>query len=580
VTGRLRAALPDRLRTDGAAAVLVLLLSFLPRHHFTAAGLFHVDEVLVAQAVEKTASEGVLAGEVNGRYGTVLLTTLAYLPWRALTGEGAEKAILAVGVVSGTLVVLLSFLLVRALAGSLRVALLAAAFLNFNALFLVTTTGGKEHTLLLLFVLLSLHLLLRGARSGSLPLRLLGMAAYAFSLSVHEAGLVFAPVVAAFLVHSGLAHGAPRRRVASELLLLTAFAALPLLAYLGKVAWAEGAASNGAVLPFLPRARVLLPPMARKLVSISGWPWTVLLLPGLVLARRHRLLFTLLLAWLPLSLYFGSHESGSERYLLFVLVPFSILPALAVEALAVRAERAGEPGPPPGAPAAPPPAGGEEAERREGEGGPASRGSGTGEGRGTAWRGWAVAALAAAAICGHGLREVWTPLSVRSASVGPKAMALFVRDRTEPEAKVLVMDEAPFIEYYGRRKALLHPVGTAEDTTVPDRMRAFANGVGDRVLAGEPVYIVHTAMTYDATGTFRAMMDDGFDYLPVGSVEDEKWVRDIVGYDPMENGLFRLVLPTLAPGTLRKMPPFHHRSAAHAVSPRTPSVRGGGGGAW
>jgi hypothetical protein len=495
------------LRRSAVAAFLVLAVSFVPRYHFRSGGLFHVDEVVTARAAERLVNDGVLTGEVNGRYGTVLLTALFHAPYHAVTGKGAEAPILFLGVLAGSLAVLLAWLLVEELTGNRRLALLSAAFLNFNGLFLVTTTTGKEHTLLLFFLLLSLFLLFRGAREGSLPLVTLGAASYGAALTVHEAAIPFAPVVLAFLLHAGrrFSPGDTKRQLLAALLFL-AFAALPFPAYLWRVV-AEMAAPSGSALPSLPAAAAILLHFSRNLVESSGWPFAALLLPGLLLARRHGSLFVLLLLWLPLFLYFGTLPAMSDRYLLLVLVPLSTLPASAVDALAARFRSVA-----------------------------ASR---------------AVAAVAAALVCLPGIAAARPALEARSVITGPKNLARIAGSVTEPDAVILAMDEAPFLEYYGRRRTLPHPIGP------PAEMAAFVQGVKERVDRGEHVYVVLTALLYDDDGCLKEMLDRTFDFVPAATGADEWWLRDVIRYRPITNGIYRIVPPSPRPWTVGTLPPMN-----------------------
>jgi hypothetical protein len=348
------------------------------------------------------------------------------------------------------------------------------------------------------------------------------MAAYAAALSVHEAAIPFAPVLLAFLVYSGEAlapPGARRRRVAEPLLFL-ALSALPFALYLGAEAYRLSVGPGNGAGRFAPLSDGYLAYMAGKFVDASGWPFVALLLPGLALARRRRPLFVLLLLWLPLCLYFGNLPARSERYFLFVLVPLCALPAAAVDALA---DRIGRPLP-----------------RR------------------------ALVAAAAALLCGQGAATAYPALAARAERIGPRAMGLYIREHTEPDASVLVMDEAPFVEYFGGRKALLHPIGG------PVALAPFVEEVRDRVLRGEHVYMAHSALTYDDDGYLQEMLDGAVDYVLVGIVPDELWVRDIVRHNPTDQGLFRLVPPTPRPGVFARIPVARPERTYRPVGPSPP----------
>ena len=96
---------------------LILFISSLALGiRFMNDGLFHYDSIILAQAVEKTFETGELHGQINQRYGSVILHGLVYLPFWIL-GYEAEWPLLFAGVLFHALSVAALFLFIQELMG-------------------------------------------------------------------------------------------------------------------------------------------------------------------------------------------------------------------------------------------------------------------------------------------------------------------------------------------------------------------------------------------------------------------------------------------------------------------------------
>jgi hypothetical protein len=73
---------------------------------------------------------------------------------------------------------------------------------------------------------------------------------------------------------------------------------------------------------------------------------------------------------------------------------------------------------------------------------------------------------------------------------GQKHFALFVARHTEPRALIIVMDEAPFIQYYGHRDTLTPPLGNQEEIDV------FIKKINHCFKEDVPVYLVQEGLDY------------------------------------------------------------------------------------
>ena len=474
--------------------ILLFLLSLGFRWVFVNAGMFHHDEVLLARAVEASAETGRLTGYFTGRYGAVLLNLLAYLPYKAATGLGAERVVPFVAILTGALLVGCMYLFVLEVTGRKLAAVMASLFLNFNFLFLTTSTTGKENTSQLFFAVLGLHLLLSGTARGSWPRKTAGAAAFAFSLTVHESGILLIPIAVLFLLQ-----GLDRSRGVKELVLDTALllviTAIPFALYLGDLIVAQITARNPQALPGSTGFAGLFSPILgiafQDLYAITRVPLLFLAAAGIVALVRKPLLLCPFLLWVLLIFYFGNVSSYGPRYLLVPLVPFVILGGIGGDRIAGHVQSA-------------------------------------------YLRGAAMAGILLL-VCGLGIADAYPLIRFRSNYCGPKRMAEFVRERTEPDAIILTMDESVFIEYYAKRKVLIHPVSEDEPN------RKFVEEVLALARSGKTVYVNSTAFSYDYQRHFQRLVLENFHVIPVGEVLDEDYHRPELRFATFPNRLFRIV---------------------------------------
>lgn len=474
-----------------AIPTILFLLSFGFRLHFMNEGLFHHDEVLLARAVETTVEKAHLTGAFNGRYGAVVLNLLLYLPWNALSGQSAEKIVPLAGVLTGALLVSTLYLLVLDLTGKKLPAVLSSLFLNFNFLFLTTSTTGKENTAQLFFTVLGLYLLLAGAARGSWPRKAAGAAAFAYSLSIHEAGIPLIPLVVLFLVFLNLDRSRGWRPVVGDNAVLLLFSAIPFTLYLGDVTLAQLTVKSTHTVGFAGLFSPILGISLRDLYTITRLPLLVLAGVGILVLFRRPLLLIPLLLWVLLILYYGNVTSYAPRYLVYIVIPLAVLAGIGGSHL-------------------------------------------TGYLRSSLPRAAAAGALLAL-VCGFGIADAYPLIHFRSEYSGPKRMAEYVRRATEPDAVIITMDESVFVEYYAHRKVLTHPVVELEPN------RRFVEEVLAIAKSGKKVYVNSTAFSYDYQQHFQRLILENFKIIPAGEVQDEDYHRPELSFSTFSNRLFRIV---------------------------------------
>lgn len=117
---------------------------------------------------------------------------------------------------------------------------------------------------------------------------------------------------------------------------------------------------------------------------------------------------------------------------------------------------------------------------------------------------------------------------------GAKQFALYVKEKTKDNAIVIAMDDGPFIEYYGHRRTLGHPIG--------DTLK-INNLVGDinKYLKKEvPVYLIESGLAYDPGMLFKNALFGNFNVSIVGEKLTEDYHRPDAGLRLYYEKLFKI----------------------------------------
>lgn len=466
-------------------------VSFLFRLYFMNDGLFHHDEVLLAKAVEGTLESGRLLGGVNGRFGSVLLNILFYAPYKWVTGHNSEKVIVLTAILSGALLVAIIYCLVRDWCEDRASAFFASAFIAFNFLFLTTSTIGKEHTHQILFVALAFWLFHRGARRPSLALKILGLASFAFAMTVHESTIPLIPVFLAFLVLENRSGNNDLKTQLRDLVILCALLSVPFVLYLGGILRHTLTVRSSGTVSFLELFSPVLTKAMRDLFTVTGFALAGLALVGIAANVKRRSIVIPALLWVLMIFYYGNTSGYAPRHLILIVLPISILGGMGAGFL-------------------------------------------VGKVKGLSLQA-ASGLLLIAAVCGYGIYKSYPLISFRKGYCGPKKMAEFIKANTEPDATVITMDESVYIVYYANRDVMTHPVAEyAANREFVERVRTMA-------LSGRKFYVNSTAFSYDYMRYFEKFMVENFRFLYIGEVLDEEYHRPELEFTLFNNKLFRIV---------------------------------------
>lgn len=474
---------------------LVALALFLPTLAFMLwfrnQGIFHLDAVFLAQAVEDIWAGR--AWDLHWRFGAVLANALVYGPFW-LAGESAERATVVASAFFHALSVPLTFAFVTRLSGSRLHGALSAGLLAVAPVCTIPNSFGKEYGLAMSLVVGALWLAVVAHDRGSAWRAALAACLFALSYTVWEGLLAATPVllVALLLPRASRPHLPPRRRRRRLLAGAAAGYALGLAAALA-TSLASMVRTYAAAPHMTSFAGLGAPMLALALGDLArflGWAFLAAAAAGGALAwrgRRHRRVLPIALVLVATVAVYGSLSTYGPRYLAFAALGLAMLAGATYRALLAQRMPL----------------------------------------RGVALAAYALTLAAMLAVS-------YPLLEPRRTYNGPKGYALFVAEAAEPDSLIVVMDDSRFIEYYAHRATLGHPIGDAAATA--EWVRALAAEARRR-----PVYLTDSGLAYDPRGLVRRALDETFTWVLVGTRPTEDYHHAERGLQVHEGHLWRLL---------------------------------------
>jgi hypothetical protein len=119
---------------------------------------------------------------------------------------------------------------------------------------------------------------------------------------------------------------------------------------------------------------------------------------------------------------------------------------------------------------------------------------------------------------------------------GEKRFAVFVQSITENDAVVLGVDDSPFIEYYGKRRTLMIPVGPASN------MDPFFKDIEAYLKRGVPVYLMGSFAAYDRSGVLSEKINNRFQLRKAGQFLSEDFHRPEFNFSLSYEDLYKVLL--------------------------------------
>lgn len=477
--------------------LFLLIFSFSLRLGYMNAGLFLYDSVKLAQAVEKTYATGTLHGQVNGRYGSVIINLITYAPLYLTGIESAEKSVIITNILFASLSILLLFIFVQQLFKNYVISFSSALLYSVSPVFLSITTYGKPHGIEIFFILAAFVLLNHFYEKNS-PLTLaLSSFLLAFSILVRESALIFVPLY--YLLYFRPSIDLRSKLISFQkqplkfknlFLALSPFIlvfGLSTYYYLYDVIFRTLFSTDTGTVFFVGFfSPVLALALSDIYFNLSALGILLTILGFFILFRSYHNQFYafFFLLWITTFFYFGNTSGYSARYLAIVSIPFFVSIAIALDWIYKKTK---------------------------------------------------VAAIGFLLILSLFLfLQIQPVLEFRSKFSGPKEYALWLKNRIPSNSTVIVMDDAPFIEYYAGLTTKDHPINnlTATNEWVKEVKTLLENDV--------PVYIVSSAYQYDESGVFRVLLNQNFDLQFVGSHLTENYHKASIRLNKYESQLFSL----------------------------------------
>jgi hypothetical protein len=475
--------------------IFLFLFSFLLRIFFINEGIFHHDGIKLAQAVENSYTDKTLYGQINGRYGSVILNLIFFIPLKLLFNlENSEKIILFSDVLFASISIVILFLFIKKLFNSDFIAFSSGVLFSVTPVFLSVTTIGKEHGATICFLLLSFFILLFGLEKNSKLLLAISSLLFGFSLFIRESVFVFIPFYFLFYISPTLESfklkiNKEKFRIKNLISIFLPFIILFLVffIYSREILFRTFFETGTAIVSFLGFLSPVFNLAIKELVSTTSIILILFAFLGLIcLFFNNKNKFNLLffLFWFCLIFYFGNTSGYNSRYLDFILIPFFLFCSFSLYFIYKKSK--------------------------------------------------IIAFLFLLYFSVSMFLYVYPILDFRHSYNGEKRYALFVKENTPENSVIIVMDDGPFIEYYGDRKIFGHPIGDIDETKI------WVSDIKNYLKNGTPVYLAESGFSYDQGDIFKNAVLNNFNITVVGSKLIEDYHHSLIEFAKYDARLFKI----------------------------------------
>jgi hypothetical protein len=323
--------------------LFLLVFSLGIRLLFLNDGLFHHDSVRLAQAVEESYETRSLKGQINGRYGSVLVNLLVYSPLRLLKHVlSAEKTVILTNALFASLSVLLLYLFLVKIFENQFISFSSALLFSVSPVFLSISTRGKPHGIEIFFILTS-FLFVASFHEKKRPIHLaLSSFSIAFSVLVRESAIIFIPLYILFYLNPEIRSGGvsfekgvlEKRNIFTALVPLVIVLFLGMYYYLYDVFFKTLFQRSTGIVSFEGFYSESLPYAIADLNFNLGFFGLLTALLGiLVFYKKFENKFYLLffIIWASTLFYFGNTTGYAPRFLAAVSIPFFLFIALTLD---------------------------------------------------------------------------------------------------------------------------------------------------------------------------------------------------------------------------------------------------------
>lgn len=480
-----------------SAVIFLFLLNFVIGLMFVNEGLFHYDSVVLAQAVEKTFHTGILQPAVRGRYGSVITSFLISLPF-LVSGLYSDFVINLSSILFHSLSIAVLFLFVRELFNDNRQAFYCALLFSFTPLYFIPNTYGKEHGASIFFFVLSLFFLYRGVNKKSSFLIVLSVLIFVFTVTIRESILIATPLFLLLFFRPKIAirpfkvvfhqDSLDVKLLISFILPLIAAFSFILFAYLKDAIYNALFVNNTSATSFIG----LLSPnffyaLYKLFQTIPALIFILFIFGIFRMIAEHKLFPALfLIFWVMLIFYVANTDTFVTRYLDIIIIPVYVSASYVLSKLYTKYHII-------------------------------------------------ISAVVVYLIISMFV-FMYPMLSFRHKYNGEKRFALFVNKKTENNALIIALDDAPFINYYSKRKTI------AGDFSSPGYIDEFVKEVKGYLRKGIPVYLLESVFFNYPSKYFNNVLFDNFNVTIIGTSLLEDYHRAEEGFHCRYRSLFELEL--------------------------------------
>jgi len=482
-------------RQTSFIVILLFIFNLLIGFIFINEGIFHYDSVILTKAVENTFKTGMLQPSFRGRYGAVIINCVLYSPF-FLLGHNADFTIRFSSILFHSLSIAILFLFINELFADRIQAFFGALLFSLTPFYFSPNTYGKEHGMSIFFFLLAFYLLCRGVKENKLFAVSISSFILAFSISIRESLLAAFPLY--FLLYFSpmisrhpFKITIPKERFNPKFLLslvlpFSAVLSIIFFSYLGSAFHKAIFINNAAAVNYLGLFSPMLKVAMRDLFISIPVPLFFIFIMGIIkMAYQDNSFWALfLLLWIMLIFYFGNTSSYAPRYLDIVIIPVYIFAAYALSWIYSK---------------------------------------------------YKIVSYAIVIYSALSMFIFMHPMLVfRHYYNGEKQFALYAKEKTEDNAIIIAMDDSPFIDYYGNRKAIGHPVGDIR------QLDDFINIIKGYLKDGRPVYLIESGLRYDPDGFLEIALKRNFSISIVGEKLSEDYHRPELKLQTYHQRLFKL----------------------------------------
>ena len=464
-------------------------------------GLFHFDSVLLAQAVEKSFEAGLLHGQFHGRYGSVIVNLLAYVPYTIITGiKSAEKTVIFTNMLFASLSVIILFLFLHTLFANKKIPFFASFLFSISPVFLSVTTYGKPHGIEIFFTLTSFFLLSLFHEKDSLSLLAISSFSMAFSVLIRESAIVFVPLYFLFYLHPEIYFKYPficirrdnfrLKNISSVIIPFLVVFGMGLHYYLYDVIYGTLFKTETNIVSFAGFFSSKLPYAIKDLyfnLTIIG---IILALAGFfILIKRNENKFNvvLFLLWLSTFLYFGNTDAYAPRFLAIISIPFFVFIAIDLDSLHKDSKIS------------------------------------------------SIALLLFLALVLF--MQIQPVLDYRHDYSGEKEYALWLKEQVPPDSLIIAMDDYPFINYYANLNTKGHPISNQGENEI------WMAEINLLLKNDTPIYIVESGFSYDPEAIFYKEITQNFNLQVVGSHPIEDYHKASISFKRRYDARLFMILP-------------------------------------